>query len=1436
MATKLLLQFDESFHDGSGNDHATITEGYFSFLTDSSFGTGLRANTGRLKLDDHSDWQFGTGEFTVDFWVKINSSGSSYQYPFELGTSRRLSVQFNYSNRYARLYVNGSYQTTAYGVFDNDVWFHVAVIRSGGVCRMFISGTQVLEWSNAASILPTGGMAVCNSLSGSEPPSGVAEFRLCDHAETAWWNGFTPPSSQYSGTPAPEIPDDTSGDFLLPFDDNYYAFDRADNAVEPQFNGHYGFENGSSGKAIRFNYGNLFFDNHDGLKLGTDNFTLDFRIKVDDFSTGTVYLFNTTGSSSNYLRMLLYSDGQIRTYIGGGYFYAYNAIVVGQWHHVALVRTGVLVILYVDGVMKATYWSSSVDVNPDGKLYVGASENSESVHLVGLLEDVRFTKATARWVTDFDASQVTITYPSLPKPSRDQPADFLVHFNDSFADISETLPVKSGCFDFETGVFDKAARFKYGNVKYENLDSLKLGGDDFTLDFRVRVDSYDNGNFYLIDSAGSSSYYLKFYLYSDGMIRMYLAGSYFYSPTGIMQTGQWHHIALVRVNRVFLLYVDGVTTWMTAYAPSNINNDGNLYLGSAENSESVHLDGLLDEFRIVKGTAIWIEDFTPPSAEYLPTQPTVTEPQATPDFVCHFDGGIFDSSGNNTTVTETGEVEYVAGKFDEAGKYDSAQYAIIGQPSDWQIGTSDCSLDCWIRLPANYTTGRYLFDLGGQRLSAYTYSSNQLRLYVAGSYYYLTDIPTEQWFHLAICRVGRCLFVYINGQLKLTTTNTNSIAPTYDFSIGSYYSGSSQFIGQIDELRLFKSDGVFDHEFTPPTSPQTDPPITAPPTNTPRLIGPSGEAFANNQTFRWTAVFQADRFEFELIGVETISDYPNRTLNKTLALGSYQWRVRAGNSYGYGPWSDAVPLIINQLILSNPLCGHTHDWPEYLYVRDGLDVITLKYAATGVGDSGEEGWQNAAGTYKLAWDSYYSLWRLSTPNVTIQTDYSNAAWSLNTTDPSDGFQIEYDDYQPWFFYFAPDVQTAFNPPVTKDGFCYLRAFDWDFEQSEDGQTITGHTANDATGNRRDYWKLKLRAGQEYTFTFDMLDDLYRMYFRLYDRDGKTNLASTYTYYSGIASFTYTPSVTGEYFLVADSYSYGYYGHYSMQSDPAPLRGVFSISPCGFTSRELFTASHTDLYKALRYQIESNRPDCIDACSRFFTINRDRFTARHETIAKARRDFCVRHLTGEIFPNAHSIRHLQDQLNPDSNNAYTQTGWRIIARNTATEQTEELGFIPAVTPEKKLENIPLADGVYEIEARPSDLFWQDCHCRKLLTLKVGDGGTEVTGLPVIQNLRREISPLNFQPVLKWNIAAEYAPADMRFAIWFSETTPVDTSGEPDITINYFDGQGEYQTAYTQTEECYVAVAAITDTEVGQIAEIHLPWTIIPPISPPNQTAK
>ena len=76
---------------------------------------------------------------------------------------------------------------------------------------------------------------------------------------------------------------------------------------------------------------------------------------------------------------------------------------------------------------------------------------------------------------------------------------------------------------------------------------------------------------------------------------------------------------------------------------------------------------------------------------------------------------------------------------------------------------------------------------------------------------------------------------------------------------------------------------------------------------------------------------------------------------------------------------------------------------------------------------------------------------------------------------------------------------------------------------------------------------------------------------------------------------------------------------------------------------------------------------------------------------------------------------------------------------------------------------------------------------------------------------------------------------RFGLWFGATSPVDTSGAPDQTVDYVSGQGEHHAARAQTSPEYVAVAAFTDTEQGAAAELLLDWDAVPPVSPPNQYA-
>ncbi len=196
--------------------------------------------------------------------------------------------------------------------------------------------------------------------------------------------------------------------------------------------------------------------------------------------------------------------------------------------------------------------------------------------------------------------------------------------------------------------------------------------------------------------------------------------------------------------------------------------------------------------------------------------------------------------------------------------------------------------------------------------------------------------------------------------------------------------------------------------------------------------------------------------------------------------------------------------------------------------------------------------------------------------------------------------------------------------------------------------------------------------------------------------------------------------------------------------------------------------------------------------------------------------------------------------PSRHAAMTRPGWSLHARDTATGQTTDLGFIdsereaspPGDAPAKELTNIPLPDGIYEIEVRPHALLWPDTRSRPVITLTASDQGGGNTGLPVIQNLHRTIED-GFS-IIRWQVAEEANHAGLAFGIWFDVSQPVDTNRPPDRLVAYYPQIGSYRTSYAQTADSAVAIAAIVGTEKGEVAEAALPWSLTPPTSPPNQT--
>jgi hypothetical protein len=187
-------------------------------------------------------------------------------------------------------------------------------------------------------------------------------------------------------------------------------------------------------------------------------------------------------------------------------------------------------------------------------------------------------------------------------------------------------------------------------------------------------------------------------------------------------------------------------------------------------------------------------------------------------------------------------------------------------------------------------------------------------------------------------------------------------------------------------------------------------------------------------------------------------------------------------------------------------------------------------------------------------------------------------------------------------------------------------------------------------------------------------------------------------------------------------------------------------------------------------------------------------------------------------------------------AFTLSGWRLLARNTATGDVLDLGFVPA-GPDGSggvLVDVALPDGDWQIEPRPAEWFWSDCRGRAATSVGIRDGVILNAGLPAILNLRGEIA--NQRRVVRWEIAAELLPQTFQFGVWTGAASPVDTSGAPVATVPFSKGRGSYLYTFTQTAPVHLAVAAFDAEGMGPVAELFLDWAVAPPASPVNQLAR
>jgi Concanavalin A-like lectin/glucanases superfamily len=402
----------------------------------------------------------------------------------------------------------------------------------------------------------------------------------------------------------------------------------------------------------------------------------------------------------------------------------------------------------------------------------------------------------------------------------------LLHLNNNVTDSATAKSVTNHGVTFSgsvkklgshSGLFNGSS----GYLSVPDSDDFNFGTGDFTIDAWVNFNVV-NGSYLFMSGDFASSYmdcyfdasYLMFQWTTPAGAEVGIRCQYTYT------TGVWYHIAIVRHNLNWLIFINGISQpvvpWYGDTTLSLPNLSDELRIGFAYSFYG-GMQGYIDEFRVSKGIARWTTDFT--------------------KLLLHLDGTVNDASSPAKTVTQvSGEFSTSVKKFGLASlQFDGVNdYLTVPDSADWDFGTGNFTIDFWYKgTPPTSSRNYFLSTIDSNA------DSNGFRCAIDDTYIYLeTMVSTVQnrlavehgltagvqmsdFAHFAFVRNGTTVTIYKNGIELGHKTNADNIAgSTISLVLGACHNVATfgYFLnGYMDEIRVSKGLARWTTAFTPPT-------------------------------------------------------------------------------------------------------------------------------------------------------------------------------------------------------------------------------------------------------------------------------------------------------------------------------------------------------------------------------------------------------------------------------------------------------------------------------------------------------------------------------------------------------------------------------------------------------------------------------------------
>ncbi len=455
---------------------------------------------------------------------------------------------------------------------------------------------------------------------------------------------------------------------------------------------------------------------------GTGDFTIEgwFYPTVIGQVSGAGYpshiLFGQTVAATNYLLFGIDANGKLlyyRTSAGGGsdqFSSAPNgSVVLNKWQHIALCRSSGTTKAFVDGQeiisISDTFNFNNTDRNPTIGNY---THTLTTQPFNGYISNFRILKGTGLYTSNFTPptkplTAVTNTVLLTCQGNTIIDASSSGHTLTASGDISLTKEPFAGA-----GAVKFDGTGDYLSVPQSTDFQFSSSAIDFTIEAHVYGSAF-SGAFTTIAAVwggGGSEGQWLFSVNASGVLGFawnpYSNSANFISG-GTLSTNTWYHVAVTRSGNTFRLFVDGAQTASGTDSGTNSNNTqlsiGRYAIGSSA-YDSNEWEGYISNVRVIKGTALYTSNFTPPTAPLTAVTNTVL-------LTCQ-GNTIADASSSAHTITASGDAAANLGFPKSAFEFDGTD-DYITLPTNFFSFPSQTTFTISLWFKSSQTTGGTLF-------------------------------------------------------------------------------------------------------------------------------------------------------------------------------------------------------------------------------------------------------------------------------------------------------------------------------------------------------------------------------------------------------------------------------------------------------------------------------------------------------------------------------------------------------------------------------------------------------------------------------------------------------------------------------------------------------------------------------------------------------